>query len=285
MKGIVLAGGNGTRLWPLTAVTSKQLLPVYDKPLIYYPISTLMLAGIQDILIITRPEDLIQFRKLLGDGENFGIRIQYQTQERASGIAEAFIIGEDFIGSDSVCLILGDNIFYGQGLGGQLKSIVVEDSATIFGYEVADPQRYGVIEMDDQGNPLSIVEKPLSPKSKFAVPGIYFYPSGVVDMAKSLSPSARGELEITDLNLRYLEKGSLNCCILGRGTIWFDTGTIKSLNDAGNFLRVLEERQGVKVGVPEEIGLRNNYLSLEALKVNLINYPENEYRQYLEDLF
>lgn len=285
MKGIVLAGGNGTRLWPLTAVTSKQLLPVYDKPLIYYPISTLMLAGILDILIITRPEDLIQFRKLLGDGEKFGIRIQYQTQERASGIAEAFIIGEDFIGSDSVCLILGDNIFYGQGLGGQLKSIVVEDSATIFGYEVANPQRYGVIEMDDQGNPLSIAEKPLSPKSKFAVPGIYFYPSGVVDMAKSLSPSARGELEITDLNLRYLEKGSLKCCILGRGTMWFDTGTIKSLNDASNFLRVLEERQGVKVGVPEEIGLRNNYLSFETLKASLMSYPENEYRHYLEDLF
>lgn len=285
MKGIVLAGGNGTRLWPLTAATSKQLLPVYDKPLIYYPISTLMLAGISEILVITRPEDLGQFRKLLGDGEKFGIRIQYQTQERASGIAEAFIIGEDFIGSDSVCLILGDNIFYGQGLGGQLKSIVVEDSATIFGYEVADPQRYGVIEMDDQGNPLSIVEKPLSPKSKFAVPGIYFYPSGVVDMAKSLSPSARGELEITDLNLRYLEKGSLKCCILGRGTMWFDTGTIKSLNDASNFLRVLEERQGVKVGVPEEIGLRNNYLSFETLKASLMSYPENEYRHYLEDLF
>ena len=285
MKGIVLAGGNGTRLWPLTAVTSKQLLPVYDKPLIYYPISTLMLAGILDILIITRPEDLIQFRKLLGDGEKFGIRIQYQTQERASGIAEAFIIGEDFIGSDSVCLILGDNIFYGQGLGGQLKLIFVEDSATIFGYEVANPQRYGVIEMDDQGNPLSIAEKPLSPKSKFAVPGIYFYPSGVVDMAKSLSPSARGELEITDLNLRYLEKGSLKCCILGRGTMWFDTGTIKSLNDASNFLRVLEERQGVKVGVPEEIGLRNNYLSFETLKASLMSYPENEYRHYLEDLF
>jgi len=285
MKGIVLAGGNGTRLWPLTAATSKQLLPVYDKPMIYYPISTLMLAGIQDILIITRPEDLLQFKKLLGNGEKFGIKLQYQTQKYASGIAEAILIGEHFIGSDSVCLILGDNIFYGQGLGRQLKSIQVENKSTIFGYEVIDPQRYGVVEIDDQGNALSIEEKPMAPKSKFAVPGIYFYPSGVVEMAKSLSPSARGELEITDLNLCYLQKGMLNCYILGRGTIWFDTGTINSLNDASNFLRVLEERQGVKVGTPEEIGYRNNYLNLETLRTNLMSYPKNDYRHYLESLF
>ena len=285
MKGIVLAGGNGTRLWPLTAAISKQLLPVYDKPMIYYPISTLMLAGIQDILIITRPEDLLQFKKLLGNGEKFGIKLQYQTQEHASGIAEAILIGEHFIGSDSVCLILGDNIFYGQGLGRQLKSTQVENKSTIFGYEVVDPQRYGVVEIDDHGNALSIEEKPLAPKSKFAVPGIYFYPSGVVEMAKSLSPSARGELEITDLNLCYLQKGMLNCYILGRGTIWFDTGTINSLNDASNFLRVLEERQGVKVGTPEEVGYRNNYLNLETLRTNLMSYPENDYRHYLESLF
>lgn len=285
MKGIVLAGGNGTRLWPLTAVTSKQLLPVYDKPLVYYPISTLMLAGIRDILIIARPEDLQQFKSLLGSGENFGIKIQYQTQERASGIAEAFIIGEQFIGSDSVCLILGDNIFYGQGLGQQLGSIRMEDEATIFGYEVVDPQRYGVVEIDEFGKPLSIVEKPQSPKSKFAVPGIYFYPSGVVELAKSLSPSSRGELEITDLNLIYLEKRKLSCRILGRGTVWFDTGTIESLNDASNFLRVLEDRQGIKVGIPEEIAYVMNYLDLNELRRILSTYPENDYRNYLEALF
>jgi glucose-1-phosphate thymidylyltransferase len=285
VKGIVLAGGNGTRLWPLTAVTSKQLLPVYDKPLVYYPISTLMLAGIRDILIIARPEDLQQFKSLLGSGENFGIKIQYQTQERASGIAEAFIIGEKFIGSDSVCLILGDNIFYGQGLGQQLGSIRIEDEATIFGYEVVDPQRYGVIEIDEFGKPLSIVEKPQSPKSKLAVPGIYFYPSGVVELAKSLSPSSRGELEITDLNLIYLEKRKLSCRILGRGTVWFDTGTIESLNDASNFLRVLEDRQGIKVGIPEEIAYVMNYLDLNELRRILRTYPENDYRNYLEALF
>jgi glucose-1-phosphate thymidylyltransferase len=285
VKGIVLAGGNGTRLWPLTAVTSKQLLPVYDKPLVYYPISTLMLAGIRDVLIIARPEDLQQFKSLLGSGENFGIKIQYQTQERASGIAEAFLIGEEFIGSDSVCLILGDNIFYGQGLGQQLGSIRIEDEATIFGYEVVDPQRYGVIEIDEFGKPLSIVEKPQYPKSKLAVPGIYFYPSGVVELAKSLSPSSRGELEITDLNLIYLEKRRLSCRILGRGTVWFDTGTIESLNDASNFLRVLEDRQGIKVGIPEEIAYFMNYLDLNELRRILSTYPENDYRNYLEALF
>lgn len=285
MKGIVLAGGNGTRLWPLTAVTSKQLLPVYDKPLVYHPLSTLMLAGIQDVLIITRPEDLQQFKNLLGSGENFGIKIQYQTQERASGIAEAFIIGEKFIGSDSVCLILGDNIFYGQGLGQQLGSIDIEDQATIFGYEVVDPQRYGVIEIDELGSPLSIVEKPKSPRSKLAVPGIYFYPSGVVELVKTLTPSSRGELEITDLNLIYLEKGKLNCRFFGRGTVWFDTGTIESLNDASNFLRVLEDRQGIKVGIPEEIAYTMNYLDLNELRLILSSYPENDYRKYLEALF
>ena len=284
MKGIVLAGGNGTRLWPLTAATSKQLLPVYDKPLIYYPISTLMLAGISEILVITRPEDLGQFQRLLGDGSRFGIQIEYKVQQKASGIAEAFLIGEHFIGDNSVCLVLGDNIFYGQGLGEQLQQISADSRATIFGYEVTDPERYGVVEIDKSRNVKSIEEKPALPKSKFAVPGIYFYPNNVVDLTKSLVPSGRGELEITDLNLIYLNKGELDCRILNRGTAWFDTGTIKSLNDASNFLRIVEERQGIKIGVPEEVGLRKKFLSPESLKSNLKSYPDNEYRSYLENL-
>lgn len=282
MKGIVLAGGNGTRLWPLTAATSKQLLPVYDKPLIYYPISTLMLAGISEILVITRPEDLAQFQLLLGDGSRFGIQIEYKVQQKASGIAEAFLIGESFIGDNSVCLILGDNIFYGQGLGEQLQEISADSRATIFGYEVIDPERYGVVEIDKSQNIKSIEEKPTSPKSKFAVPGIYFYPNNVIELTKSLVPSNRGELEITDLNLIYLNRRELECRVLNRGTAWFDTGTIKSLNDASNFLRVLEERQGIKIGVPEEIGIRKGFLRAKDLQDRLINYPKNEYREYLE---
>ena len=282
MKGIVLAGGNGTRLWPLTAATSKQLLPVYDKPLIYYPISTLMLAGISEILVITRPEDLAQFQLLLGDGSRFGIHIEYKIQQKASGIAEAFLIGESFIGDNSVCLVLGDNIFYGQGLGEQLQEISADSRATIFGYEVIDPERYGVVEIDKSQNVKSIEEKPTSPKSKFAVPGIYFYPNNVIELTKSLVPSNRGELEITDLNLIYLNRRELECRVLNRGTAWFDTGTIKSLNDASNFLRVLEERQGIKIGVPEEIGIRKGFLRPKDLQDRLINYPKNEYREYLE---
>jgi len=282
MKGIVLAGGNGTRLWPLTAATSKQLLPVYDKPLIYYPISTLMLAGISEILVITRPEDLAQFQLLLGDGSRFGIQIEYKVQQKASGIAEAFLIGESFIGDNSVCLILGDNIFYGQGLGEQLQEISADSRATIFGHEVIDPERYGVVEIDKSQNIKSIEEKPTSPKSKFAVPGIYFYPNNVIELTKSLVPSNRGELEITDLNLIYLNRRELECRVLNRGTAWFDTGTIKSLNDASNFLRVLEERQGIKIGVPEEIGIRKGFLRAKDLQDRLINYPKNEYREYLE---
>ena len=282
MKGIVLAGGNGTRLWPLTAATSKQLLPVYDKPLIYYPISTLMLAGISEILVITRPEDLAQFQLLLGDGSRFGIHIEYKIQQKASGIAEAFLIGESFIGDNSVCLVLGDNIFYGQGLGEQLQEISADSRATIFGYEVIDPERYGVVEIDKSQNVKSIEEKPTSPKSKFAVPGIYFYPNNVIELTKSLVPSNRGELEITDLNLIYLNRRELECRVLNRGTAWFDTGTIKSLNDASKFLRVLEERQGIKIGVPEEIGIRKGFLRPKDLQDRLINYPKNEYREYLE---
>ena len=282
MKGIVLAGGNGTRLWPLTAARSKQLLPVYDKPLIYYPISTLMLAGISEILVITRPEDLAQFQLLLGDGSRFGIQIEYKVQQKASGIAEAFLIGESFIGDNSVCLILGDNIFYGQGLGEQLQEISADSRATIFGYEVIDPERYGVVEIDKSQNIKSIEEKPTSPKSKFAVPGIYFYPNNVIELTKSLVPSNRGELEITDLNLIYLNRHELECRVLNRGTAWFDTGTIKSLNDASNFLRVLEERQGIKIGVPEEIGIRKGFVRAKDLQDRLINSPKNEYREYLE---
>lgn len=282
MKGIVLAGGNGTRLWPLTAATSKQLLPVYDKPLIYYPISTLMLAGISEILVITRPEDLAQFQLLLGDGSRFGIQIEYKVQQKASGIAEAFLIGESFIGDNSVCLVLGDNIFYGQGLGEQLQEISTDFRATIFGYEVIDPERYGVVEIDKSQNVKSIEEKPTSPKSKLAVPGIYFYPNNVIELTKSLVPSNRGELEITDLNLIYLNRRELECRVLNRGTAWFDTGTVKSLNDASNFLRVLEERQGIKIGVPEEIGIRKGFLRPKDLQDRLINYPKNEYREYLE---
>lgn len=282
MKGIVLAGGNGTRLWPITTVTSKQLLPVYDKPLIYFPISTLMLAGIREVLVITRSEDLGQFKRLLGNGSRFGVDIEYQIQERASGIAEAFLIGEQFIGTSSVCLILGDNIFYGQGLGAQLEQINADSCATIFGYPVSDPERYGVVEVDSNRNVVSIEEKPKFPKSKLAVPGIYFYPNNVVEIAKTLYPSARGELEITDLNRVYLQKGKLNCRILSRGTAWFDTGTIKSLNDAGNFLRVIEERQGIKVGVPEEVAIRKKLITREFLRQELNQYPLNDYTSYLE---
>jgi glucose-1-phosphate thymidylyltransferase len=284
MKGIILAGGNGTRLWPITAATSKQLLPVYDKPLIYYPLGTLMLAGIRDVLVITRPQDLSQFKRLLGDGSQFGIKLDYRVQEKPSGIAEAFLIAENFIGNDSVCLVLGDNIFYGQGLGEELEKITQLSIASIFGIEVADPERYGVLEIDDAGNVVSIEEKPSKPKSRYAVPGIYFYPNNVVELTRNLSPSPRGELEITDLNLLYLERGQLICHILNRSTAWFDTGTFKSLNDASNFLRVIDERQGIKVGVPEEIALRKGFIEAESLKVRLRRYPVNEYSAYLETL-
>jgi len=241
-----------------------------------------MLAGISEILVITRPEDLAQFQLLLGDGSRFGIQIEYKVQQKASGIAEAFLIGESFIGDNSVCLILGDNIFYGQGLGEQLQEISADSRATIFGYEVIDPERYGVVEIDKSQNIKSIEEKPTSPKSKFAVPGIYFYPNNVIELTKSLVPSNRGELEITDLNLIYLNRHELECRVLNRGTAWFDTGTIKSLNDASNFLRVLEERQGIKIGVPEEIGIRKGFVRAKDLQDRLINYPKNEYREYLE---
>jgi len=284
MKGILLAGGTGSRLWPITAGVSKQLLPVYDKPLIYYPLSTLMLAGIRDILIITRPEDKTQFQKLLKDGRHFGIQISYAEQLNPGGIAEAFIIGKEFIGQDSVCLILGDNIFYGPGLGQQLSHLDSKDVATIFAYEVEDPERYGVVEFSESGKVLSIEEKPTKPKSNFAVPGIYFYPNTVVRIAGNLVPSQRGELEITDVNLEYMSNHKLNCILLKRGTVWFDTGTIDSLNDASSFIRSIESRQGLKIACPEEIALNLALVSDKDLLNFIEKYPVNEYSTYIRKI-
>ena len=284
MKGILLAGGTGSRLWPITAGVSKQLLPVYDKPLIYYPLSTLMLAGIRDVLIITRPEDKTQFQKLLKDGRHFGIQISYAEQLNPGGIAEAFIIGKEFIGQDSVCLILGDNIFYGPGLGQQLSHLDSKDVATIFAYEVEDPERYGVVEFSESGKVLSIEEKPTKPKSNFAVPGIYFYPNTVVKIAGNLVPSQRGELEITDVNLEYMSNHKLNCILLKRGTVWFDTGTIDSLNDASSFIRSIESRQGLKIACPEEIALNLALVSDKDLLKFIEKYPVNEYSTYIRKI-
>ena len=284
MKGIILAGGSGSRLWPITASVSKQLLPVYDKPLVYYPLSTLLLAGIREILVITRPGDRTHFEKLLQDGKQFGIEIQYAEQVKPSGIAEAFIIGKKFIGKDSVCLVLGDNIFYGPGLGQQLSQLSSTETATIFAYEVRDPERYGVVEFSKDGGVVSIEEKPSIPKSDFAIPGLYFYPNSISEIAESVSPSSRGELEITDVNLKYLEMGKLKCIQLLRGTAWFDTGTFDSLNDAANFLRALEQRQGLKVSCPEEVAFALGLISSEELSGLISNYPLNEYRTYLEKI-
>lgn len=282
MKGIILAGGTGSRLWPITTSVSKQLLPVYDKPLIYYPLSTLMLAGIKDVLVITRPEDRSLFEKLLQNGHQFGINIEFADQAKPAGIAEAFIIGQEFIGQDSVCLILGDNIFYGAGLGQQLSQMNPTNMATIFAYEVQDPQRYGVVEFSNNGTVISIEEKPLVPKSNFAIPGIYFYPNSIIEIAQNIEPSLRGELEITDVNLVYMGLEKLNCIRLPRGTAWFDTGTIDSLNDAANFLRAIESRQGLKIGCPEEIALNLRLISPEKLSMMARQYPSNEYRSYIE---
>jgi len=284
MKGIILAGGSGSRLWPITASLSKQMLPVYDKPLVYYPLGTLMLSGIRDILIITTPKDQNQFRSLLGDGSNFGISISYETQDSPAGIAEAFIIGREFISSSNVCLILGDNIFYGQGLGQQLQTADSNEFANIFAYSVVDPQRYGVVEFDSTGKIQSIEEKPPKPKSHFVIPGLYFFPNNVVEIVKEIIPSDRGELEITDLLKEYLKQSSLRCQTLGRGTAWFDTGTVQSLNDASNFLRVLDEQQGIKICVPEEIALHMGYISEDDLRESISGYPRNSYSTYLTSL-
>lgn len=282
MKGIILAGGTGSRLWPITSSTSKQILPVYDKPLIYYSLSTLMLAGIREVLIITKSEDLVQFKSLLHSGSQFGISIQYAIQKKPSGIAEAFIIGEEFIGNDEVCLILGDNIFYGEGFGEQLDSIDCELYATIFAYTVSDPERYGVVEIGSEGLVKSIQEKPVSPKSALAIPGIYFYPNSVIEVAKNLKPSFRGELEITDVNIHFMKNNSLRCNLMRRGTAWFDTGTFDSLNDASTFIRVIEQRQGFKISCPEEIALRKGFISKTELRLWLSTKPINEYTKYLE---
>lgn len=284
MKGIILAGGTGSRLWPSTISVSKQLIPIYDKPLIYYPLSTLMLAGIREILIITTPTDQITFQKLLGDGQSLGIVLSYEVQEKPDGLAQAFIIGKEFIGSDSVALILGDNIFHGSGLGRDLANATNPEGALIFGYEVADPQRYGVAEVDSLNNVISLEEKPVKPKSSLAIPGLYFFDNSVCRKAKSVQKSPRGELEITSVLEAFRAEGRLKLKILPRGTAWMDCGTVESLNDASNYMRVIEERQGFKVGSIEEVAWRNNWISNSDLKQLASAYGKNEYGQYLQRL-
>ena len=285
MKGIVLAGGSGTRLYPITKGVSKQMLPIFDKPMIYYPISVLMLAGIREILIISTPHDLPGFKRLLGEGTEFGVRFEYAEQPSPDGLAQAFIIGEKFIGNDSACLVLGDNIFHGAGFSGMLKEAVrmaeEEKKATVFGYWVSDPERYGVAEFDKQGNCLSIEEKPENPKSNYAVVGLYFYPNKVVDVAKSIKPSARGELEITTVNQRFLKDGELKVQTLGRGFAWLDTGTHDSLSEASTYIEVLEKRTGLKIACLEGIAYRKGWISEEQMRKNAEPMLKNQYGQYL----
>lgn len=284
MKGIVLAGGTGSRLWPITWGVSKQLLPVYDKPLIHYPISTLMLAGIREILIITTEQDQDSFKRLLGDGRNYGVTFGYATQKNPDGLAQAFIIGESFIGKDKCALVLGDNIFHGDSLGTQLKALTGIEGAHIFAYKVKDPERYGVVEFDKSGKVISIEEKPNKPRSSYAVPGLYFYDNTVIDIAKSVKPSARGELEITSVNQSYLESGKLNTTVLDRGTAWLDTGTFESLNDASTFVQIIEERQGQKVCCLEEVAWRNGWINDSELLARADEYKSSPFAEYLRGL-
>lgn len=284
MKGIILAGGSGTRLYPITKAISKQLMPVYDKPMIYYPLSTLMMAGINEVLIITTPEDSAQFKRLLGDGSQVGCRFSYAVQAIPNGLAQAFVIGADFIGNDKVALVLGDNIFYGTGMDKQLKSLTDVEGGYVFAYQVSDPERYGVVEFDGKMNAVSIEEKPKQPKSNYAVPGLYFYDNEVVEIAKNLAPSARGEYEITDVNREYLRRGKLKVAVLDKGTAWLDTGTFDSLSDASEFVRVIEKRQGTNIGCIEEAAYRNGFISKEQLLLLAAELTKSGYGEYLKKI-